>query len=168
MTKTLDLQNILDALFSQDRQKEFSESDQLSLGELILKLEIQNQEDKLFLDFYNFDSSFLNYPVSVGSWRGRYAELAIEFECYNPENALTVGEFLADLKEAVGGVFQGYKGGEYKMGRSTPVWVANYGESSVSHYNGLQYANVYPVEIRKLSRGIVNIVTKSEESEVDE
>ena len=35
---------------------------------------------------------------------------------------------LAMCKGAMGEVFQGYKGGDYQMGRNTPVWIANYGD----------------------------------------
>ena len=34
---------------------------------------------------------------------------------------------LKECRAAMGAVFTGYKGGEYQMGKSTPLWVASYG-----------------------------------------
>jgi hypothetical protein len=30
-------------------------------------------------------------------------------------------------RAAIGEVFEGYKGGDFQMGRNTPVWLASYG-----------------------------------------
>jgi hypothetical protein len=60
------------------------------------------------------------------SWRGIYAELAIGF---SSEGNIKVIDFYNMLKEAIGKEFTGYKGGEFIMGKATPVWVANYGNS---------------------------------------
>lgn len=40
-----------------------------------------------------------------------------------------MADVLALCESAVGKTFYGYKGGEYVMGRETPVWVANYREA---------------------------------------
>ncbi len=57
------------------------------------------------------------------SYRGSYDELA-----FIPAENVTVGEMLKEAEGAVGAIFNGYKGGEYKMGLSTQVWIAKYGE----------------------------------------
>lgn len=67
-------------------------------------------------------------PTGIDSWRGIYAELALEFG-FEDRKAMSLSEFISMLRRADGETFTGYKGGEYRMSRSTPVWVANYGNS---------------------------------------
>jgi hypothetical protein len=64
-------------------------------------------------------------PHAIDSWRGNYADLALE-----PAEGIrhTVNELLALLHGADGDEFQGYKGGTFTMNRDTPVWVDAYGE----------------------------------------
>jgi hypothetical protein len=57
------------------------------------------------------------------SYRGYYSDLA--FERCNDKR--TVAEVLAMAKDCVGETFEGYKGGNFDMNWSTPVWVADYG-----------------------------------------
>jgi len=112
---------------------------QLSLGELIEKLE--RVEDKSLS--VTFDFCYL--PVSgLNSWRGDYAELAVGYTEYGLVG-LTVEAFLTECKAAVGKRFEGYKGGTYLMDTDTPIWVANWGDSSdtcVVDLRITQYGNV--------------------------
>jgi hypothetical protein len=57
------------------------------------------------------------------SYRGYYSDLA--FERCNDKR--TVADVLAMAKDCMGETFQGYKGGNFDMTMSTPVWVADYG-----------------------------------------
>src|SRR5687767_2435193 len=68
------------------------------------------------------------YPRAFNSWRGVYKWLTLEPGTQH----IAVSELLAQAKEADGGTFYGYKGGEYVMDRESPVWADNYGECS--HY----------------------------------
>lgn len=63
------------------------------------------------------------------SYRGYYCDLA--FEPADEGKTRPASELLAECRFAMGGVFEGYKGGEYQMGRNTPVWVASYGTTGV-------------------------------------
>lgn len=140
------------------RQEELNNSPQLLLGELILKLESVTDKTKpLHIDIED------KRPMGVGSWRGIYEELAIQTEslgsCCTDEvteerfgytfykseaigkESPTVGEWIDVLKSAIGKRFEGYKGGYYVMGKNTPVWLAEYGDSSFP-VNG-EYENVY-------------------------
>lgn len=58
------------------------------------------------------------------SYRGFYDQLAFE-----PTKNVTVAEMLKDALSALGTTYEGYKGGEYRMGGSTIVWLAEYGSS---------------------------------------
>jgi len=56
------------------------------------------------------------------SYRGYYDQLAFE-----PAQNVTIASMTKHAKESLGKTFAGYKGGEYKMGEYTDVWLAEYG-----------------------------------------
>jgi hypothetical protein len=91
----------------------------MRLGEMIDALAVCDPKHRVEFDFGGFE------PSGIDSYRGYYSDLALSFS----ENGLDVAGLLAELRDADGGVFEGYKGGEYRMDRSTPVWVANPGRS---------------------------------------
>ena len=98
-------------------------SEQLTLGEFILKLEaIKNKN--LFVVFD--DPKY--YPLGFDSWRGNYDELMLEYE--SGISKTLCKDLLKKAIETKGRTFSGYKGGDYIMGKSTPIWVAQYGDSS--------------------------------------
>jgi hypothetical protein len=61
----------------------------------------------------------------VDSYRGYYVDLA-----FTPININHAGAVLKNLREALGAMFEGYKGGEYVMTEKTPLWIAEYGDAS--------------------------------------
>ena len=103
------------------RNEELKSSPQITLGELIAMLEAVKNKNLTV----TFDVPF--HPGEIDSWRGSYDELAIRY--LNHGNPPTVRKLLDDLVFANGCTFTGYKGGDYVMGKRTPIWVANYGES---------------------------------------
>lgn len=76
------------------------------------------------------------------SYRGYYCDLAFE----RVADKRPVAEVLADARQAMGQVFEGYKGGDYMMGASTPLWVANYGESGAPRIMGVRDDGVLVLE----------------------
>lgn len=98
--------NGMNAAWQKERQKT-----QMTLGAFIKALEYLHPERKI---------------VGVGepmSYRGYYVDLAFE-----PTTELrTVAHVLASARSAMGKVFEGYKGGDFMMGESTPLWSATYG-----------------------------------------
>lgn len=56
------------------------------------------------------------------SYRGYYDDLA-----FDRGDKIPVAEALKLCRGAMGEVFEGYKGGDFQMGRNTPVWRASYG-----------------------------------------
>lgn len=120
----MNLQTIVQNAIAAEREKELAISSQLTLGELILKVEaLPNPEASVY--YYKGDQS--SFPTDIDSWRGIYKELALNIN--TEEEPMKVHEFLKMLKSAVGKTFTGYKGGEFLMSRRTPIWVANYGNS---------------------------------------
>lgn len=80
-----------------------------------------------------------SHPLRLASWRGVYAELSLEPVKYEGDVALgTVGELLKEARRADGATFQGYKGGDYRMSRDTPVWADAYGEYDHNIITGVQ------------------------------
>ena len=124
----MDLQTYLDNAISASRTKRLETSDQLTLGEMILKLEpiVYAQQKRENEATVKFDFEYL-FPTEIDSWRGSYSELALNFT--SEGEPMKVSAFLQMLKDCVGKEFTGYKGGEFKMGKLTPIWVANYGNS---------------------------------------
>lgn len=94
---------------------------QLTLGALIALLETLAPESRVY---------------GLGrlmSYRGYYCDLA-----FAPTDEVeTTAALLARCRDAMGRVFQGYKGGDYQMGETTPLWVAPYGGSSADRLMGL-------------------------------
>ena len=70
------------------------------------------------------------------SWRGVYAELTLT-PGGSKDESKTVADVLADAREADCGTFQGYKGGDYTMSRSTPVWADGYGDCNYNAISGV-------------------------------
>lgn len=118
-------------MIKNNRRERFLNSKQLSLGQLISKLEnLISEKNKdytkvrVVFDFEHF------YPTKFDSWRGSYDELALNFVNFSSDKpTLSVIEFLNMCKDVIRKVFTGYKGGEYMMDETTPIWVANYGNS---------------------------------------
>lgn len=71
------------------------------------------------------------------SYRGYYDQLAV---CISPEvdnhPTPTIGEVLSTLQNAVGKIYHGHKGGEFRMGLNTPVWAVE-DSPSISDYKPL-------------------------------
>jgi len=123
------------------RSDSLKNSPQLLLGEMIAKLEAmplkkESGEDKTV----RFSFEYL-FPTGLTSWRGSYDELSLEFtssDFNDKEKPPTAEAFLKMLKEALGKTYTGYKGGDFVMGKSTPIWVANYGNSGNTGVVGLR------------------------------
>ena len=123
----MDLQTYIQNAVKASRANTLANSDQLTLGELILKLEpiVKNQkEGEEATVRYDFEYLF---PTSINNWRDSYDELALNFETQGEE--MKVSDFLKMLKDCIGKEFTGYKGGEFTMHKGTPIWVANYSHS---------------------------------------
>ena len=118
----MDLQEVLSNAVKAKRAETLKESSQLSLGELILKLEVVR--DKSLNVYFDFEYA---RPTHLHSWRGSYDEIALSFK-FDGE-VLNVERLLVMLKSAIGTKYVGYKGGDFVMGKTTPVWVSNYGNS---------------------------------------
>lgn len=98
-----------------------------TLGSVIEALKQCDQDEDV-----RFDFCYLR-PTTVHSYRGHYDHLALGWsaESASPkEHWPKVSAVLAELQKAVGSTFEGYKGGQYVMGLSTPIWVDNRHDAS--------------------------------------
>lgn len=126
----------IQAFLREQRNRSFATSAQLTLGQIIDKLEkcglTHGEKDEPKQVDYDFASAI---PTTLDSWRGAYEELALGFKLSGYDNddehfAETTAEtLLSELKNAVGKQYGGWKGGTYTMTRETPVWVTNAGNS---------------------------------------
>ena len=94
---------------------------QATLGYLIERLERLDPTVEVYYDFVYF------HPKGIHSYRGYYEQLALGYA--NAGDPPNVGQLLAELKDADGKEFTGYKGGEYAMRSDTPMWVAKHDEA---------------------------------------
>lgn len=188
---SMDFQKILSNAVDAQRAEELKNSPQLMLGEMILKLEwVKDKTKPLFIDLMN------KRPKGIDSWRGIYAELAIQTEDFGSyqtdevekefsdmtfykhkrigKKNPTVEEWIKVLREAVGKTFTGYKGGGFTMGKNTPVYLAEYGASSfkidnkpVDEESYKNYKTVYFLDVRE-EKNRVYLVTGFEEDSPDD
>ena len=117
---------LIDALAGRDRQAQLATSQQLLLGEFVLLL--QNVTTKMLPVVIDTGE----VPTRLNSWRGRYAELALGFCEIGDKHckSATVAKVLDDAESAIGKVYGGWKGGDFLMGKGTPIYLANPGEVS--------------------------------------
>jgi hypothetical protein len=84
----------------------------MTLGQLILYLKSQPRERVYSSGFGRPDS-----------YRGYYDQVA-----FRPQTDVTIGEMLDHALNAIGPVFEGWKGGEYTYDTATPCHIADPGE----------------------------------------
>jgi len=153
----MDMQTMFNNMTKAMRVESLASSDQLTIGELILKMEAIKDKSKPIV----FDKGKYK-PSGFESWRGSYCELAITYadggstfyeqmkpDCLKDEygdhddkckckrkdvsgtlsDSPTAQEFLDLLKKIIGLYMVGYKGGDFTVTKRTPVWVANNGRS---------------------------------------
>ena len=88
----------------------------MSLGEMIDELEkVRDKDACVVFDWCDME------PSEFRSYRGYYEHLVIVPAGSIMDN--TVKSFLNKCKDCVGKTFTGYKGGDFRMGRKTPVWI---------------------------------------------
>lgn len=140
------IQKMFDNAIEARRAESMKTSEQLMLAELIAKLVVVEDPGLPVV----FDNGIW-WPIGVDSWRGSYRELAIEYT--NEEEKLTARGVLCLLTKAIGETFQGYKGGDFMMGKNTPLWVASYSHScgfksnDEGHYQAIVDLEVLPHEV---------------------
>ena len=120
------MQDVFNSIVKVRRAKTLSDSDQMRLGALIAALENVVVDRDGEEPIVRFDFGYM-FPNAIDSWRGSYDELALNYTDEGEE--MKVSAFLGLLKSAVGKRFTGYKGGEFVMYETTPLWVSNYGEA---------------------------------------
>lgn len=96
--------------------KRNAEAKMMSLGQFIDALEALPQDRDVRMDFSYYG------PGDFRSYRGYYDHVALIGT--SPESQ-TVAELLAKSKSALGRSFGGWKGGDYVMTESTPLWWAS-------------------------------------------
>mgnify|MGYP001604274873 FL=1 len=123
MNPRVSLQSLISNQIKVDRAEAMKTSRQLTLIELILKLD--SVVDKALPVVFDVEGL---YPGTIDSWRGAYSELALAYESGGERP--TVSQLLRQCNAVNGRILQGYKGGDFLMGKTTPLWASNYGDST--------------------------------------
>lgn len=106
----------------------------MTLGNLID--ELHKVEDKSLPVILNYFGEEV-LPSDPHSYRGYYEDLS--FGLFGPTvNKNTVQIFLDELEECVGYTFEGWKGGEFRMGHDTLVWFSEEGSCSGIYPSGVE------------------------------
>lgn len=130
----MDLQGIQDFMKKQ-REESFSNSNQISLGQLIEEIEkcgLETNDGEIKDVYFDFGTAI---PTDLASWRGSYNELALGYRLCGYDNNnehfadCKADKLLNHLKESLGKEYTGWKGGDFFMNKNTPIWVANQGNS---------------------------------------
>ena len=117
----------LNAIIKYERLKKFESNNQLSLGDLIIKIDEMLKKGRKREPYILFGGTRAgSWPVDIDSWRGSYNELSLD-PSKEDKGKIKATKFIKMLKDANGDTFTGYKGGEYKMNLGTPIWADNYG-----------------------------------------
>lgn len=153
----MDLQTMMNNMMTARRAEMMKTSDQLTVEELILKLRAVDNK-KLLVVFDDgeyhptgidswrgsYDELAFGYANKKGEGAHKGSYNSDEVEKDYPEYGMTiyksvpielpdfpnVADVIDMLETIKGKTFTGYKGGDYLMGKSTPLWVADYGMSS--------------------------------------
>jgi len=101
----------------------------LTLGELIdyLEIKVAGLENDLPVVF---SDDFMLHPCEANSYRGYFTDVAIGTQPGGWTKSCSVSSLLTLLSEVIDQDLTGYKGGEFTMGRDTPLWRSNYGKVS--------------------------------------
>lgn len=110
-----------------------------SLGALITALEAVDATKTVQFDFC------YTAPTTLDSYRGCYDHLALGWTdaktpSFDGTYWPTVAALLDVLRSGVGATYEGWKGGHYMMHRSTPLWVANPGQTGSTGIIGVHDA----------------------------
>lgn len=116
----MDIQALINAMseVAQSERKNYH----MSLGELIDFLNDVVPADMPVVLDYNTKLS----AAAPHSYRGYYSDLAIE----PTENVVTARVLQQELTDILDTELTGYKGGEFLMDSTVPVWVSGYGSAS--------------------------------------
>lgn len=126
-------------------------SKQLTLGQLLEKLEAI--EPKHYRVVFAFGGLI---PGNFSSYRGDYSHASLDFELlyrnwdYTP--CVSVHDMIKKVKDTIGSIKCGWKGGEFGMHEDTPIWVALHGSSPGSY---LVDVKLRGVSIYLITRNII-------------
>ena len=107
------------------RHKEEQKMVNLTVGELREKLESFVERDTKVV----FENGH-NVPNRFDSYRGYYHHVALDTDGMSFDKEVSVNDLLQTCISIQGSFVTGYKGGEFEIRDTTPVWVSDYGIAS--------------------------------------
>jgi hypothetical protein len=112
----MDLQKLVDVMNESSRKTRGRY--QMTLGKMVDIL--KGSDPTLPVIFGGADTGS---PGDEDSYRGYYSDLSFG----RTDIEVTVASFLEQCSKALGGTYEGYKGGDFNMAADTPIWCAAYG-----------------------------------------
>jgi len=120
-----EMESFIGAAVAQAKQTEFAGKPIRTLGEVMLLLKAQPATNIVKIDFTDHN------PTGVGSYRGYYEDIALEYDEDEVGELKTVKQLLKIFEDSIGEVYEGYKGGNSTpVSRKTIVWVSLWGDNS--------------------------------------
>lgn len=118
-----------------------------TINRLIHELEAMDSALPVYFDFCRA------VPTVIDSWRGIYAEPALGFKMTGYSGGVdqaipTVGELISNLKNALTGTYQGWKGGEYQYNGDEPLHIDNPGDCTYTQVADIERLDDWMVVIR--------------------
>jgi hypothetical protein len=103
--------------------------EQLNLKGLLYHLGKCDHSKPVYYDFGRL------FPTDFDSYRGYYEQLALGVS--NGAHQHTAGTLFKAAKQCMGKIFTGYKGGDFLMTATTPIWVDNVGDCTGTFLYGV-------------------------------
>jgi hypothetical protein len=114
----------------------------MNLRDLVKRLDVFPRDASVVFDFCNCVPA-----LTVHSYRGYYDQIAVGWQAEYEKR--TVAEVVDMLRDAIDKTFSGWKGGNYRMGGGTPVWVDNPEDASGTPIVGVfDYHGTIVIETR--------------------
>lgn len=106
--------------------------------------ELNGEPDKMYVQLGILEL----VGTKIDSWRGAYKHAALGYRTeqagWDTDNPMRkVADYLREIERAYTETFEGYKGGDFRYGSDTYLFIANWGESTMVSIQSLELRTGY-------------------------